>query len=211
MIDGPVSGSGYHWYLIDSLSEVDLQVHPDPPPPGWVAAASRDGEPWLASYAPHCVKTPLGWLKSEFIYPPVGLSGLACFGDRTLRFSAFYSSRPREGCVDATGPWRIEPSWLAPCSEREYLLADPETNLAHGVNTLSVTIEPSVDIEALPKLEPDHWLYVDVAGQFAHPAADDCHAVPTGGDGEGPPPAEVVVLGCRAEFVVTSIKSHIDT
>jgi hypothetical protein len=211
VIDGPVSGSGYDWYLIDPLSEVDLQVHPDPPSPGWVAAASRDGEPWLAPSAAHCLDTPLGWLKSEFVYPPVGLSGVACFGDRTLRFTALYSSRSREGCVDTTGPWRIEPSWFAPCQDREYRLADPETNLPQGGNTLGVAIEPKVDLRDLPDLAPDEWLLVDVAGRFAHPAADDCRAVPTGGDGEGPPRREVVVLGCRAQFVVTAINSHGDT
>lgn len=211
VIDGPVAGSGYDWYLVDPLSEVDLQVHPDPPPPGWVAAASRDGEPWLAPFAVHCPETLLASLKSEFVYPPVGLSGLACLGDRTLRFTAYYSSRSREGCLATTGPWRIDPSWLAPCQEREYRLADPTANLPEAVNTLDVTIEPSVDLRDLPDLAPDHWLLVDVAGQFAHPAADDCHAVPTGGDGEGPPRSEMVVLDCRAQFVVTSIKSHFDT
>ena len=211
LIDGPVSGSGYDWYLVDPLSEVDLQVHPDPPSPGWVAAASRDGEPWLTPFAIHCLESPLASLQSEFVYPPVGLSGLACFGDRTLRFTAFYSSRSRDGCFAPTGPWRIDPGWLAPCQDREYRLADPQAKLVEGVNTLEVTIEPSVDLQGLPDIAPDHWLLVDVAGQFAHPAGNDCRAVPTGGEGEGPPRPEVVVLSCRAQFVVTSIKPHVDT
>ena len=68
----------------------------------------------------------------------------------------------------------------------------------------------SVDLRSLPKLERDEWLDVDVVGQYAHPAASSCRATPTGGDGEGPSRPEVVVLGCRAQFVVTSMKAHAD-
>jgi hypothetical protein len=74
-----------------------------------------------------------------------------------------------------------------------------------------VTIAPSVDVGPLPHLESGQWLLVDVVGQYAHPAADSCRAVPTGGDGEGPPRAEVVVLRCRERFVVTSMTAHVDT
>jgi hypothetical protein len=211
VIDGPVSGSGYDWYLVQPISEVDLQVHPDPPPPGWVAAASRDGEDWLRPYTDNCFDTPLGWLEFEFVYPPAGLSGLACFGDRTLGFSASYSAGAREGCLETTGPWRIDPTWLAPCKDPVHRLAHPDADTAEEVRALEVRIDPSVDLGALPDLKADHWLLVDVVGQFAHPAAASCRALATGGDGEGPPRPEVVVLGCRQQFVVTSLTAHFDT
>jgi hypothetical protein len=209
VIDGPVTGSGYEWYLVEPMSEVDLQVHPDPPPPGWVAAASREGQPWLAPFAVECPETPLSWLQYEIVDPPIALSALSCFGDRTLRFTASLSSDA--GCRETTGPWQIDPIWLGPCPKPAYRLADPDNDLTGEVHALDVTIDPSVDLRAIPKLEPDHWLLVDVVGQFGHPTADRCRAVPTGGDGEGPPRPEVVVLQCRERFVVTSLKEHSDT
>jgi hypothetical protein len=211
VIDGPVTGSGYEWYLVQPLAEVDIQVHPDPPPPGWVAAASREGEPWVAPFAVECLDTPLSWLKYEIVDPPIALSALSCFGDRTLRFTAWLSSQADAGCRDTTGPWQIDPAWLGPCPDPAYRLADADDDLIGEVHALDVTIGPSVDLRALPKLEPDQWLLVDVVGQFGHPASDRCRAVPTGGDGDGPPRPEVVVLRCREQFVVTSLKAHVDT
>ncbi|MCJ7710072.1 MAG: hypothetical protein MUQ32_04495, partial [Chloroflexi bacterium] len=38
VLDGPVSASGYDWYEVFPLNSQDL-------PQGWVASASRDGEP----------------------------------------------------------------------------------------------------------------------------------------------------------------------
>jgi hypothetical protein len=211
VIDGPVAGSGYDWYLVEPLQEVDLQVHPDPPPPGWVAAASREGEPWIAPIPGDCFDTPLGWLQFELTSRPIGLDALSCFGDRQLQFTAWLASESGGGCRDTTGPWTITPAWLGPCPDPAYRLADPDSNLANGVNSLAVTVAPSVDLRSLPKLEPDHWLLVDVVGQYAHPDASSCRATPTGGDGDGPPRPEVVVLRCRDQFVVTSMTTHTDT
>ena len=49
VFEGPVRGSGYDWYRIDPFGEFDpdVSMHPDPPPDGWVAAASKDGDPWI--------------------------------------------------------------------------------------------------------------------------------------------------------------------
>jgi hypothetical protein len=210
VIDGPVAGSGYDWYLVQALPEVDLQTHPDPPPPGWVAAASHDGHPWISPLPNDCLETPLGWLQFDLNALPIDLEALSCFGDRQLRFEALLSSETGGGCRDTTGPWTIAPAWLGPCPDPAYRLSDPDSGAASGVNALEVTIAPSVDLRSLPKLEPDEWLDVDVVGQYAHPAASSCRATPTGGDGEGPPRPEVVVLGCRAQFVVTSMKAHAD-
>ena len=211
VIDGPHSGSGYEWYLVEPLGEVDVQIHPDPPPPGWVAAGSRDGQVWLKSSADECFDTPLGWLQFELLSAPVGLIGLSCFGDRPVRFTAWMSANADEGCRATTGPWRVDPAWLGPCPSPAYRLADADADLAGEVHALDVALEPSVDVRPLADLKPDHWLLVDVAGQFANPAADGCRATPTGGDGEGPPLPEVVVLHCREQFVVTELRPHTDT
>ena len=211
VIDGPVAGSGYAWYLVEPMAEVDVQVYPDPPPPGWVAAASRDGEPWLAPLAEDCYDTPLGWLAFDLMSAPIGLSALSCFGGRALQFTAGVSIVRGGGCRDVTGPWSISPAWFGPCPDPAYRLADPESELTDDAHALDVTIAPGVDVQSLPTLEPNQWLLVDVVGQYAHPAASSCRATPTGGDGEGPPRPEVVVLRCRAQFVVTSMTVHVDT
>jgi len=211
VIAGPVAGSGYDWYLVEPMGEVDLQINPDPPPPGWVAAASHDGEPWLAPSGVECFETPLGWLAFELVDRPNGLTGLSCFGDRKLHFTAGLSVESAERCTYTTGPWSIEPAWLASCQKPSYSLADSDADLTDDAHALAVTIAPSVDLRALPHLEANQWLVVDVVGQYAHPAAESCRATPTGGDGEGPPRPEVVVLRCREQFVVTSLTAHADT
>lgn len=205
VIDGPVSGSGYDWYLVEPLGEVDVQIHPDPPALGWVAAASRDGERWLDPFAMECFDTPLGWLAFDLLEAPIGHTALSCFGDRTLRFRASLSVASRDGCADTTGSWTIDPTWLAPCQDPVYRLADPNAEPTEEVHALEVTIAPSVDLRSVPDPGPGQWLLVDVVGQYAHPAANTCRAVPTGGDGEGPPPPELIVLQCRERFVVTSL------
>lgn len=44
VLDGPVKGSGYVWYQVEPVSFAGL----DGPGYGWVAAAGKDGEPWIA-------------------------------------------------------------------------------------------------------------------------------------------------------------------
>ena len=44
VLDGPVSGSGSSWYRIEPISLHLLGGNDD----GWVAAAGKDGEPWIA-------------------------------------------------------------------------------------------------------------------------------------------------------------------
>jgi serpin B len=44
VLDGPVSGSGYAWYRVKPISLYLMSGHDD----GWVAAAGKDGEPWIA-------------------------------------------------------------------------------------------------------------------------------------------------------------------
>lgn len=74
VVAGPVRGSGYDWYRIDPLGEVDLQYNPDPPPEGWVAAASKEGELWIADLGLCDTSlTPLDNV-SDFDYPPQGSS-----------------------------------------------------------------------------------------------------------------------------------------
>jgi len=44
VLEGPVADSGYLWYMVAPISFEGL----DGPGYGWVAAAGKDGEPWIA-------------------------------------------------------------------------------------------------------------------------------------------------------------------
>ena len=51
VLDGPVSASGYAWYEVAPLGSRSL-------PQGWVAAAGRSSEPWLAGGDFSCPPVP---------------------------------------------------------------------------------------------------------------------------------------------------------
>jgi hypothetical protein len=209
VIDGPVAGSGYRWYFVKPLGEVDVPVHPEPPAYGWVAAGSKDGEAWLEPVADECFDTPLGWLQFDLMNWPMDLSALSCFGDRRLAFTAGLSVRSIDEC-DPVPAWVTDLAWFGGCQPKAYLLADPNDRLTDETHTLLVWIEPSVDLRTLPTVGSDEWLLVDVVGQFAHPAAASCRPTPNE-DGQPESPAELARLACRSQFVVTELKAHVDT
>jgi hypothetical protein len=209
VIDGPVTASGYDWYQIRPLGEVDLQYHPDPPALGWVAAAGKDGEPWLAPYPVECQPTPLDWLAIDgFEYPPSDLVALGCFGSATQRFQAWL--QPVEGGCGPGPRWAIEPAWMDQCREPAYGISDPSDGAASEVPWLAVAIDPAVDLAALPPLGPGEAVLVDIQGRYDHPAARACQSVRTGSPDDPQPPAELVILGCRVQFVATAIDIHVD-
>jgi hypothetical protein len=196
VIAGPVRASGYDWFLIHPLGEVDLATHPDPPALGWVAGADKDGEPWLASTPAPCDGgMPLDSL-SDFDYPPIGLIGLACLGSRSATFDARLVSGFEE-CDPSVG---LVPAWLEPCAVG--LALQSRSAVSEEPLRLFVAFDPSLDLGGLPgraRSDP-RGVAVHVTGQFDHPAARTCRS-------ERDTAPELVVLGCRAQFVVTSISA----
>jgi hypothetical protein len=202
VIDGPVTASGYEWYLLEPLSEVDLQLHPDPPHIGWVAAAGKDGEQWLAERSIECFSSPLGWLAYELDYPPHGRSALACFGGSTLEFTAVLG---QQSVLCGDPAWRLTPSWLGEC-ELRYTLADPQADASFEIHVLPVAIDPDLDAGMLATLGSGAPILVDVEGQYDHPAAHTCAAEPANASSEPAPDPRIVVADCRAKFVITAIR-----
>jgi hypothetical protein len=199
VIDGPVAASGYDWFLVMPMGEADLQVHPDPPRLGWIAAAGKDGEPWVKAQSFACDRADPFDTLSDFDYPPSGLIGLACFGDSALRFDADLVS----GRVECDPPSTRDPSWLDPCREG-LALADP-ARVKEDPRRLDVTFDPAVDVDALPGGGSGMEVAVTVTGRFDHPAARTCGNEPGPSNGLQAPRPPLEVLGCRAQFVVTSI------
>jgi hypothetical protein len=193
VLDGPVSASGYIWYRVAPVAFEKLEG----PGYGWVAMAGRDGEPWVANCPP---RSDLAVLTS------VARLGPACYGAREITFAARLAPFDGLACGDIfdVEPWWVEPLWLDPCSFDVFLSPlEGERNY-----DFAVKLDPAIDRGTLPVFFDDLgipiWTTVEVTGQYDHPEARHCRgrSVP---DGDQPPKPEAVVLGCRREFVVTSI------
>lgn len=180
VLSGPVAADGYHWYEVTPLARASSL------PRGWVAAASRDGEPWLAARTPSCPARPTAFAALAAIPSPLAL---VCFPRVPITFEA----RIIDCNCDVDGGW-LEPSWFSWGTYR--WLIDP-----------SQTQHDPAD--------PEFWLHLDPAakrpstlplgqivtltGMFDHPAAEACvlHSYyPSGATPSG---------ACRLEFAVTEI------
>lgn len=192
--DGPVAASGYDWYQVAALARVG---RPEENPFGWVAAAGKDGEPWLAGGAFACPPPPESYGSLVAMRP---LIALACVGDAELSIAARLVS-PEATCGLEIG-WTIEPDWLGgTCEHPQFLIADPNVN----DTSLHAALDPAIDVAGLhPGVEPADWLDVQVTGQFDHPAAETCIGVSQDEPVPLSPPA--VVLACRTQFAVTKIE-----
>lgn len=187
VLEGPVPASGYDWYLVTPLFP-DYLPHGEDPPSGWVAGAGKDGEPWIAAIS----DSPLNCPRQPDLYAIMYLSyltSLACFGDRELTLEG-----TTKGCV-VSDPVTVEPGWL---SSVGCLIAqdgpDPQTVPYPAPLILRFADGGGVNADER----------VTVTGHFDDPAARTCRSTPS--VGTIPPAPELVVLGCRTQFVVTDIE-----
>ena len=192
VVDGPVTASGYDWYQVQPIN---TPGESEELPFGWVAAADKDGTPWLVSDAPQCEAVTTS---AEFgaIRP---ILGLACYGNEELSFAARLV-QPEATCGVDIG-WTIEPDWLAStCPQPTYLLAQAESD-----EFLDVAFDPALDTTGLePGVESADWQAVTVTGHFDHHAAKTCNGV---SNGEPVPlDPDEIVLRCRSTFVVTDVE-----
>jgi hypothetical protein len=198
VVEGPVQGSGYDWYRIAPMGEADLQNHPDPPPEGWVAAAGKDGEPWIAGWRVSCL-TPLDTV-SDFDYPPQGLLGLSCFGDRTLEFAAM-AARWEYECEGGDAQLGLEPAWFRLCGYR-YVLDRVGGFPPWERAPLFVTLAPEAELRVDSTIETGAWVRARVTGHYDDPRARGCRQAPNGNASDDAA-LEHAVRTCRSRFVVT--------
>ena len=181
VLDGPVAASDYTWYEVIPLTSRDGRR-------GWVATASRSGEPWLAAKDFACPPRPTDMRSLAALLPGVGL---ACFPREPITVQARLIGVPGE--ID--GP-TYSPGWFG---------------LGSGGNLL---VEPAV---TRPPADPGRWFFleldpagqhpdalpvgdvVEVTGIFDHPAAAAC----TGNVGVDDTP--VPTQDCRLQFAVTRL------
>jgi hypothetical protein len=182
IVDGPVKADGYEWYLVQAMVEEGSEPGA---PFGWVAAASRDGEPWIEDVEETtCPRVPED--ASRFgVMPPEVL--VHCFGSRELTFEldANVYCLPDE-------VRQVEPAWFgAGCGE---LSGD-----ACGSCGLSIAADPGLGI-SIPREQAGHWAF---RGHFDDPAAATCHG-PAAGDTRVA--EQFGIHLCRMTFVLTSLK-----
>ena len=86
VLDGPVQASGYDWYLVQPIrSDIDITTYPF----GWIAAAGKDGEPWIEPRAKGCPSVPqtVDDLGSITQTAPMYYE-ITCFGGDEITFQA---------------------------------------------------------------------------------------------------------------------------
>ena len=213
VLDGPVPADGFDWYLVDPHPTTDTTDEAEVPT-GWVAAAGQDGEPWLARFDV-CEGSgePELWPR-ENSYSPAR-EDLACVGAREVQFSGYLGVSDTPPCFELEVPWSVEPAWLDPCQPSWFLAQQPDWSAP----TIRPVLAPDANLGFDPTYErglrddvweevpdPSRWPPVGGTGQYDHPAARECRAVPTGSaDASELPDPAIVVYECRTRFVVTSM------
>lgn len=183
IIDGPVVVSGYDWWQVVPTESTGLSG----PGYGWVAAASREGEPWIEAKALDCPAPP------NDISALASLSdgiALACFAREPITVRVRLLSCE----CDVDGPaW--DPEWLGLIYE-PILLVDPAVTKPPAAQDWFVMhIDPAAGIGPVPVGQ-----VADVTGMFDHPAAKGC--LEPGPDDTPTEPS----LACRFVFAVTDLK-----
>ena len=200
VLDGPVVASDYEWYEVMAWRPGNLYASW---PIGWVARGDHDGSPWLRPSANPCPTEAVTMEVVEALHPQ---ERVACLGDRPLRLRAYVSGdgasvpcapEPETACIDG-------PAWLTGYGG---WTAGADTSVdtpSIGGPPLAIDPDGAVPPSALPA-----GGMVDLEGAFDHPAARECRAG-AAGPGALPLSASAARLGCRARFVVTSVRSDPD-
>jgi hypothetical protein len=185
VMDGPVAANGYEWFRVVPLTFEVRNPEGGGVTDGWLAAGSKQGDPWVMAAAVDCPPAPTGVEELR-----LGLGErLACFGGVPITFRA----RLVLCDCDVDGP-AIEPGWFAPS---DLVLIDPTASdePVDAVRATFLALDPDADV---PDPLPVGQL-VEVTGMFDHPAAAGCQV---GGFEAQLEPS----LECRFDFAVTSIK-----
>jgi hypothetical protein len=179
VLDGPVSADGYDWFLLDAVA-VDWAPN-DLPPVGWVAAAGKDGEPWITRVEPECLPQPsLG----QIIHAPPELN-LYCYPEVELTFEGLVSCNDLESLITGA-PWDTG-CWIV------------ESEDVFGAIPQPVIIAPtdaSADQAPLPGGRDSYGRF-RFRAHFDDPASARCEDAETGA------PDELSIYACRRLLVVS--------
>jgi hypothetical protein len=182
VIDGPNVGSGYSWYLVERTPGYLQRAD------GWVAAAARDGTPWLAVASVTCPAEPS--LSDLASMDP--MERIHCYHAREFTFTDTVVAGPM--CGD--GSVLKSPTWMAGCLS---------TFFWGGTNSAAILAVPPNLAGELGDVEPDVSFEATVTAHMDDPAALTC--IPYEGveaDYELLNPGTVLI--CRTMFVATSFE-----
>jgi hypothetical protein len=181
VLTGPVTADGYEWYEVvpAGFEAIDHA--------GWVAAASREGVPWIEPASIDCPAEPTTISALNVITPG---EALACFSDTEISLDALLV-----GC-DCDVDGGRTPAWLD-LSGQPLLLVEGPTVAPFGLDDgPALFLHPeSEHPDPLPVGE-----VVRVTGVFDHPDAE-CTAIGFDGGDSRPDPS------CRWSFVVTALSA----
>ena len=183
ILDGPVAADGYDWYKVAPFPPTISDVVEDHPSFGWLAAAGKDGEPWIAPWNGECPQP--NWdgvmLSPRYI-------ALSCWGNADITLEGTL------GCNTSSQPGG-DPTWLwtVPCR----LIGPDYGELLSG----GLGLQFAPDVEAMPR----DGTRVRVIGHLDDLAAETCTLVPSAGGLDEVPHPELVRLWCRIAFVVEEI------
>jgi hypothetical protein len=174
VIDGPVGASGYAWYQVltfgGDLTPAGGGVDEPAVEHGWVAAADKDGDPWLQAFRPDCPPAPASL---NDLLTLDGVIAIACFGGQPLTLAARMldcQSSPElqsQGyCEMDTGSPGYAPDWF----DRTLSFVVPETGAFDQDSMMDLHLDP---LGSYPDPMP-YGVPVNVTGQFDHPAASAC-------------------------------------
>ena len=189
LVAGPVEASGYTWYAGQDSGPYGNE------PFGWVASASRGGEPWLVGLDLACPSPPvtIEQLATMFV-----LERVACFGDTPLSFEAYAWSRM---LADWPMGWWGTPAWLLPLVHQEFV-----GDYGHW---LAVVYAPASNIvrtaDGYVGDPPGNGIRYRITGHFDDPASVSRRVggidPVTGSRHEYA--RDLARLDCRAQFVIT--------
>lgn len=180
LLEGPVEADGYDWYLVATESEGTLYWDAV----GWVAAGDAEDD-WLVPRDVTCPAEPVELADVTFTANSP-LTVLYCLGGREIALRGYYTDPPPGEPLE--GDCVSEPAWLV-CTWGGHILRVEEGTWAGDGNHLQLHLHP--DLGAMPP-RPG---WIEVTGQFDHPAAAEC--------GDEQPASD---LSCRVAFVVTSAR-----
>ena len=170
VVAGPIAADGYEWYHVMPFDGIA--------PTGWVAAAARDGTPWLAPAQLACPEPPLD---GPAVLALSSYGGLVCYGDREIQLIGDITCEFADVDRSMGGP-----DWLGYDRYCQFDLGGQAMEFFDG------------GIEGLGL--PSRFRAV-VTGHYDDPQALACT---WGIEGPAPDPASVVV-NCRAMFVATEL------
>ena len=182
VLDGPQDASDYTWYQVVRIGGPEETL-------GWVAAADRDGAPWIEAAEAECPATPTTFEELRDLAAGVRL---ACFAGMPISVQARLTT-----CnCDIDAP-EFAPEWfnITLFEGAPVILAEPAGAGSIDVDDgLLLFLDPEGDVEDPLPLDA----VVDVTGVIDHPAAQTCTESVDAGEPEP-------TVSCRFAFAVTSL------